>query len=93
MKSVELVRARLARGLDHSLKGFLTWLSCTEGNLSETDELRSALHRSELKPEPELIAKLTETVLEHLGHRTQVNGDAVNGYQAMSKARRVAAKL
>jgi hypothetical protein len=92
MKNVEMARMRLARGLDHSLKQFLTWLSCTEGNLEETDQLRIALDRSDLKPEPELIAKLTETVLEHLGHKTRVNGIG-NGYEAMSKARRVAAKL
>lgn len=89
MKSVELVRTRLARGLDQSLKQFLSWLSCTEGNTQETDDLRMAL----TKPEPELIAKLTETVMEHLGHKTQVNGMPLNGYTAMSKARRVAAKL
>jgi len=93
MKQVELVRARLARGLDQSLKQFLSWLSCLDGNIQETDQLRILLSRSELKPEPELIAKLTETVLEHLGHITRVNGTPKNGYEAMSKARRVAAKL
>jgi len=93
MKNVEMVRMRLARGLDHSLKQFLSWLSCTEGNTQEIDQLRDALNRTNLKPEPELIAKLTETVLEHLGHKTQVNGIPANGYTAMSRARRVAAKL
>lgn len=93
MKDVILVRQRLARGLDHSLKQFLTWLSCTDGNIDETDILRIALTRTELKPEPELIAKLTEIVLEHLGHKTRVNGTPTNGYEPMSRARRVAAKL
>lgn len=91
MKNVTLVRERLARGLDHSLKQFLTWLSCTD-NPEATDHLREAIVRTDLKPEPELIAHLTETVLEHLGHKTQVNGNG-NGYAPQSKARRVAAKL
>jgi hypothetical protein len=90
MKEVQLVRQRLARGLDHSLKQFLTWFSCTDGNLEEVDSLRIALTRSNTKPEPELIAKLTEVVLEHLGHRTQVNG---KGNGNPSKAYRTAAKL
>jgi len=101
MKSVEMVRVRLAKGIDHSLRQFLSWLSCTEGNSEETDRLRVALAQSELKPEPELIAKLTETVMEHLGHLTQVRGSpdpgagygSRNGYEATSRARRVAAKL
>jgi len=91
MKQVELVRARLAKGMDTSLRQFLSWLSCTEGNTHETDQLRGALNRTELKPEPELVAKLTETVLEHLGHVTRVNGRAP--YPSQSRAGRVAAKL
>lgn len=92
MQNVQLVRARLAKGLDLSLRQFLSWLSCVEGNRPETDQLRHALQRID-KPEPELIALLTESVLDHLGYHTQVNGMQTNGNASMSKARRIAAKL
>lgn len=91
MKSVELVRKRLAKGLDSSLRLFLSWLSCTDGNTSETDQLRVALNRSELRVEPELIAKLTETVMEHLGHHTPLRGSPTS--HSRSQAHKVAAKL
>ena len=91
MKQVELVRARLAKGMDTSLRQFLSWLSCVDGNVQETDHLRTALERTTIKPEPELIAKLTETVMEHLGHKTQLRG-AANSH-SRSPAIKAAARL
>lgn len=85
MKNVEMVRELVKRTMDFSVKRFRIQISTLDGNATEVDLLRQT--------HTELMAKIIEIVMEHLGHSTKIRGEAPDGYAAMSKARRVAAKV
>lgn len=64
MKQVELVRQRLVMGLSSELKRFRIWLSCVEGNGHLVERLNGAKG-------DDLLGKLADTVMSHLGHETE----------------------
>lgn len=84
MKSVELVRARLVRGLGDELRRVRIWLSSLDGGAESADRLRE-------RDGDELLADLVETTMEHLGHATPVSG-GVNGRRTRTQARKAASK-
>lgn len=81
MKHVELVRQRITSGLHGELTRLRIWVSATDGNEAAVERLREQALSL-------ILAQLTETLMEHMGHATAVNADRTE-----SKARRAAAKL
>lgn len=89
MKQVELIRQRVAKGLNGELVRLRIWMSGVEGNEEEVEKLRG--RDCEL-----ILALLTEGLLKHLGHNAALkahSGPALKVEERHSKARRVARRL
>lgn len=81
MKQVELIRARVVRGMQSELTRIRTFVACTDGN----DEVIERLSNQGFA---DAIARLTEALMEHMGHETELSGDG-----ARSQARKLANRL
>jgi hypothetical protein len=81
MKQVELIRARILRGMQGEVQRVRLYVGCLDGNT----ELVDRLHGQEFA---DAVAKLTECLMEHLGHQTELKGGVTE-----SKVRRLANKL
>lgn len=85
MKQVELIRQRVAKGLNGELVRLRIWMSGVEGNEEEVEKLRGK--------ECELVlATLVESLLSHLGWSDALTTQAT-GRASESKARRVASRF
>jgi hypothetical protein len=80
LKQVELVRRRVVSGMSNELVRIRSWLSCTEGNADSVDLLRGEQGEA-------LVADLTEFIMLHLGHATEVTRmhDGKNGSASQSR--------
>ncbi len=90
MKQVELVRARVIRGLEGEFNRLRIHLSMFEDGTQFSDRLQG-------ENRIELLANLTDAVLAHLGHNPTAhtrNGGTVlhTGSDSMSKTRRALAR-
>ncbi|HEX9384232.1 MAG TPA: hypothetical protein VF908_12575 [Gemmatimonadaceae bacterium] len=86
MRQVELIRQRVAKGLNGELVRLRIWMSGVEGNEQEVEKLRG-------KDCELILALLTEGLLKHLGHsatRYATAGPVVDSDERHSKARRIA---
>ncbi len=79
MKQVELIRQRVAKGLNGELVRLRIWMSGVEGNEQEVEKLRG-------KDCELILALLVEGLLKHLGPA----GPVVDSDERHSKARRIA---
>ena len=92
MKHVELIRGRILRGFAGELARLRIFISATEGNQEAVDKLRG-------EPGDTLLAKVTDIILQELGHtpeRYRVGpgaSQAVPVESADSHIRRAVAKL
>ncbi len=68
MKQVELIRSRILRGMTNEVQRVRSFIACTDGN----DEAVAKLCDEGFQ---ELVAALTETVMEQLGHATTEGSD------------------
>lgn len=86
MKQVELIRKRVAQGLNAELVRLRIWMSGVAGNEEEVEKLRGK--------ECELVlATLVESLLLHLGWSDALTTDQATGRASESKARRVASRF
>src|SRR5712671_5632855 len=86
MRQVELIRQRVAKGLNGELVRLRIWMSGVEGNEQEVEKLRG-------KDCELILALLVEGLLKHLGHsatRYATAGPVVDSDERHSKARRIA---
>lgn len=86
MKQVELIRQRVAKGLNGELVRLRIWMSQVEGNEKEVEKLRG-------KDCELVLAMLTEGLLSHLGHSNRLTTDQASGRASESRARRIANKF
>lgn len=85
MKQVELVRQRVAKGLNGELIRLRVWISAVDGNEAAVEMLRG-------KAVEIILASLTESLLSHMGHSTALTTDTA-GRESESKARRAVNKF
>lgn len=74
MNSVELIRSRIVRGMEAETIRLRVYVSSVSGNAEEVDLLKG-------EDQAQLIARLTEAVLEHLGIKSNTNGSAQSKVQ------------
>lgn len=67
MKQVELIRARVVRGMQSEITRIRTFVACTDGN----DEVIERLSNQGFA---DAIALLSEALMEHMGHETDLKG-------------------
>ena len=80
LRQVELVRKRIVGGQSSEIVRFRSWLSSIDGNAHAVEQLRG--EAGEL-----LIADITELILTHLGHVTEVTRmqDGSNGVASQAR--------
>lgn len=83
MVNIDMTRSRIAKSMTRSVTECRIWLSTGQGSQEMVDLLRG-------DPGMVLIAKLTEVVMAHIGHETEVTADSKS---ARSKAMRTVSKL
>lgn len=80
LKHVELIRARVARGLEMSLISIKGFVSTTDGNNKALERLSGETSQINEK----LLAMMIDMVMEQMGHKTAQAAD-----KAGSRSRRV----
>jgi hypothetical protein len=81
LQQVELTRKRVVSGISSEIVRLRSWISCLDGNAAAVEQLRG-------DPGEQLAADVTELIMTHLGHVTDVTRLQDGGGRVTSQARK-----